>query len=111
MHHHDLLHSRQKLRKQHTPHNGLRTTPSAPNHPSLCPAGADFETEHLLNVDARVHAGYDEAFAEDRLGNDVVACGASGDVVCVVGEEGCAAHFERLGLELLVLGLRKWYLC
>lgn len=96
MHHQNLLHARQKLRKKYAPHNRLWTSASTADNSSLNAPGADLETEHLLNVDAGVHAGYDEAFAEDSLGDDVMASGTGGDVVRVIGEEdGAAAHFRR----------------
>lgn len=96
MHHQNLLHARQKLRKKYAPHNCLRSSASTADNSSLNAPGSDFETKHLLDVDAGVHAGYDEAFAEDSLGDDVMAGGTGGDVVRVVGEEGGAvAHFGR----------------
>lgn len=94
MQHQNLLHARQKLRKKYAPHNRLRTSASTADNTSLNAPGADLKTKHLLDVDAGVHAGYDEAFAEDRLGDDVMAGGTGGDVVRVVGEEdGTVAHF------------------
>lgn len=94
MQHHDLLNTRQKLRKHHAPHHRLRVSAGTANDTRLRAPRADLETEHLLDVDARVHAGDDEAFPGDRFRDDVMAGGAGGHVVYVVGEEdGAATHF------------------
>lgn len=93
MQHHDLLNTRHNLRKQHAPHHRLRVSAGTANNTCLCAPRADLETEHLLNVDARIHAGDDEAFTRNRLRDDVMAGRAGGYVVYVVGEEdGAAAH-------------------